>query len=452
MKKLLVANRGEIALRILRTAREMGIRTVQVVSEADEQTPAAQFADEVVVLGPAPVTRSYLNQDAILNAARTTGADAIHPGYGFLSENAGFARSVIEAGLTWVGPSPEAIELMGDKARARATAMAAGVPVLAGSNGIVDADADVWEIGADIGFPLLIKASAGGGGRGIRLVESPQELDAALEVARAEAQAAFGSGDLYLERFVRHGRHVEVQVLSDGETVLHLGDRDCSMQRKQQKVIEEAPAPDLPEDIREMIRASAVKLARACRYVGAGTVEYLYDSDREEVAFLEMNTRLQVEHPITEMITGIDLVREQLRIARGEPLGYRQEDVTFVGHACEFRVNAEDPAQNFMPSPGTITRLDVGAGPGVRLDFGVRAGSVVTPFYDSLIGKIIVWAPTRRDAIERSLRVLRETRIEGIETTIPFITDLVSRTDFAEATHHTTTIQTILDRSSKDEP
>lgn len=422
----------------------MGISTVQVVSEADEQSLAARFADETVVIGPAPVTHSYLNQQAVIDAALTTGADAIHPGYGFLSENAGFAKAVVDAGLTWVGPSADSISQMGDKVRARAQAVAANVPVLAGTEGAVDPHGDIDAIAAEVGFPLLVKAAAGGGGRGIRLVEDPSKLREIVEVAGAEAQAAFGSAEVYFERFVREGRHVEVQILSDGDTVLHLGDRDCSMQRRQQKIIEEAPAPEIPDHVRQIMHESAVALAKATGYVNAGTVEFLYDREREEVAFLEMNTRLQVEHPITEMITGVDLVREQLRIASGEKLTLTQDDITFDGHAFEFRVNAENPDMNFMPSPGTIERLDIGAGPGVRIDFGVTSGGAVTPFYDSLLGKIIVWAPNRDEAIARALRVLDETTIEGVHTTVPFIRRLVALGEFASVQHHTTTIQSIL--------
>lgn len=443
MKKLLVANRGEIAVRIIRTAREMGILTVAVVSEADRGSNAERLADESVVIGPAPAGLSYLSHDAVIAAAQETGADAIHPGYGFLSENAAFARKVEAAGLTWVGPSPDSIDLMGDKSRARQAALAAGVPVLKGTEGALATSADIEAVADGIGFPLVVKASAGGGGRGIRLIESREDVRSTVEVAQAEAQAAFNSSDVYFERFVTRARHVEVQVLGDGETWVHLGDRDCSMQRRQQKVIEEAPAPNIPDHLRQQMRESSVELARQSQYLGAGTVEFLYDPEHQEVAFIEMNTRLQVEHPISEAITGIDLVREQLRIASGEKLGYTQEDVTFTGHAFEFRINAEDPDNNFMPSPGRIDSLELSGGPGVRSDFGFSAGQTVVPFYDSLLGKLVVWAKDRDQAIARAARVLGETEITGIKTTVPLMRRLVALEDFAQAKHHTTYIESV---------
>ena len=443
MQKLLIANRGEIAVRIIRTAQEMGIQTVAVVSEADTGSLAATLADETVLVGPAPAQLSYLNHDAILSAAKSSGADALHPGYGFLSENAEFARKVLDAGLTWVGPSPSAIELMGDKSRARAAAVAAGVPTLAGSDGPVRESDDLDAIGAAVGFPLVVKASAGGGGRGIRLVVTPEELAQTVEVAQAEALAAFNSAEVYFERFVTLARHVEVQVLGDGTNYVHLGDRDCSLQRRQQKVVEEAPAPALPEHIRERMLSSSVELARRAGYVGVGTVEFLYDPQREEVAFIEMNTRLQVEHPITEAITGIDLVRQQLLIAAGEPLSLSQADIQFRGHAFEFRINAEDPGNNFMPSPGRIEALNLSGGPGVRTDFGVAAGSVVAPFYDSLLGKLVVWAETRELAIDRAIRVLDELEITGVKTTAGLARTLIGLEDVRRVAHHTKYIESV---------
>ncbi|WP_053387545.1 acetyl-CoA carboxylase biotin carboxylase subunit [Leucobacter japonicus] len=443
MKKLLIANRGEIAIRIIRTAKEMGIATVAVVSEADRGSNVERFADETHVIGPAPAGLSYLNHDAILAAAAASGADAVHPGYGFLSENAAFARRVQEAGLVWVGPSPESIELMGDKARAREAAIAAGVPVLAGTEGVLDIEADIESIADGIGYPLVVKASAGGGGRGIRRIASRAEVRGTVEIAQAEALAAFGSADVYFERFVTRARHVEVQIFGDGESWVHLGDRDCSMQRRQQKVIEEAPAPSLPDAIRAQMRETSVELARQSQYIGAGTVEFLYDPVREEVAFIEMNTRLQVEHPISEAITGIDLVREQLRVASGERLGYTQDDITFEGHAFEFRINAEDPENNFMPSPGLIETLELSGGPGVRSDFGFSAGQTVMPFYDSLLGKVVVWAADREQARARAIRVLDETQISGIKTTVPLMRRLVDLEDFSAAEHYTTYIESV---------
>ncbi|UOQ59625.1 acetyl-CoA carboxylase biotin carboxylase subunit [Leucobacter rhizosphaerae] len=441
MKKLLIANRGEIAVRIIRAAKEMGIATVAVTSEADRDSNAARYADEAVVIGPAPAGLSYLNHDAVLAAAAQTDADAVHPGYGFLSENAAFARKVQEAGLIWVGPNPDSIDLMGDKARARRAAIEAGVPVLAGTDGVLDVSGDIEALADEIGYPLVVKASAGGGGRGIRRINSREEVRGTVEVAQAEALAAFNSSDVYFERFVTHARHVEVQVFGDGESWVHLGDRDCSMQRRQQKVIEEAPAPGLPDDLREQMRQTSVELARQTAYTGAGTVEFLYDPARQEIAFIEMNTRLQVEHPISEAITGIDLVREQLRIAAGERLGYTQEDIRLDGHAFEFRINAEDPDNNFMPSPGLIETLDLSGGPGVRADFGFSAGQTVVPFYDSLLGKLVVWDTDRERALARAARALDETLIEGIKSTVPLMRRLIALEEFRSASHHTTTIE-----------
>jgi len=443
MKKLLVANRGEIAVRIIRSAKEMGIETVAVVSEADRSSYAAELADAVVVIGPASATQSYLNHEAVISAARESGADAVHPGYGFLSENAEFARKVLDAGLIWVGPSPESIEIMGNKSRARQAAVEAGVPTLPGTDGAIKPGDDVEALGAAVGYPLVVKASAGGGGRGIRLVANPEDLLSTVEVAQAESQAAFNSSDVYFERFISRARHVEVQVFGDGENYVHFGDRDCSMQRRQQKVLEEAPAPALPDDVRERMRESSVALARATKYVGAGTIEFLYDPDTETAAFIEMNTRLQVEHPVTEMIVGMDLVREQLRIAAGEKLGYTQDDIVFNGHSIEFRINAEDPSNNFMPSPGKIESLVISSGPGVRTDFGFEDGSIVAPFYDSLLGKIIVWAPTRELAIARAKRVLDESKIEGVKSTMGMLRTLVGREEFAAVEHHTKFIESV---------
>lgn len=445
MKKLLVANRGEIAVRIIRTAREMGITTVAVVSEADKSSYVADLADEVIVIGPAPAGLSYLNHDAVLKAAADSGADAIHPGYGFLSENAEFAGKVVTAGLIWVGPSPASIDLMGDKSRARRAAIDAGVPTLPGTEHALREGDDVVAIAASIGYPLVVKASAGGGGRGIRLITDPAELLSTVEIAQAEALGAFDSSDVYFEKFVTEARHVEVQILGDGETFVHLGDRDCSMQRRQQKILEEAPAPGLPEEVRQRMRESSLELARKAAYVGVGTIEFLYDPVTQQAAFIEMNTRIQVEHTITEAITGIDLVREQLRIAAGQKLGFTQDEITFSGHALEFRINAEDPSNNFMPSPGLITALTLPGGPGVRSDFGIIAGKTVAPFYDSLLGKIIVWAPTRDIAIARAKRALDETIIDGVKSTVGLVRTLVGLDDFAEVKHHTKYIENTLD-------
>jgi len=441
MKTLLVANRGEIAVRIVRSAHALGIRTVVVASEADRDSLAATEADEVVVIGPAAAPASYLDIDAVLGAADASGADAVHPGYGFLSENAEFARRVIASGRVWVGPAPDSIELMGDKARAITAARTAHVPVLPGSDGVLGSDSDALAIARAIGYPLLVKASAGGGGRGIRLVREEEALLSSLATARAEAAASFGDDGVYLERFVDSARHVEVQILGDGRRAVHLGDRDCTMQRRSQKVLEEAPAPDLPSEVRDRIARAAVSLAESTRYIGAGTVEFLYDPVSREAFFIEMNTRLQVEHPITEAITGIDLVQQQLRIADGEPLGMEQQDIVFSGHAIECRINAEDPERGFFPSPGRIERMDWPAG--ARVDTGYASGSSVTPYYDSLVAKLIVHAPTRAEAITAMLDALDRTSIDGIATTLPLHRRLLATDAFAEATHTTTFVESL---------
>jgi len=440
---LLVANRGEIAVRILRSAKDMGIRTVLAVSEVDRESMAAGLADEVAVVGPAPAQASYLNAEAIVIAGKEAGCDAVHPGYGFLSENAAFARRVQESGMTWVGPDPDVIDLMGHKTRALEAAVAADVPVLPGSNGPLTGDDDaVLALGREVGYPLVIKASAGGGGRGIRMVRAEADLLKTVDVARAEASASFGDPTVYLERFVEHARHVEVQVLGDGETFLHLGDRDCSLQRRSQKIVEEAPAPNLPDHVRERIRESAVNLARLAKYKGVGTVEYLYDPVRHEAAFIEMNTRLQVEHPVTEFVTGVDLVAEQLRIASTGRTQLRQEDIAFDGHSIECRINAEDPDRNFLPSPGKLTRLDWPEGEDYRVDAGVREGDTVAPFYDSLLAKLIVHGHDRQEAVRRMSEGLAATRIEGIKTTVPLLARLVTDPRFEAVEHWTTYIET----------
>ncbi|MFF0944837.1 acetyl/propionyl/methylcrotonyl-CoA carboxylase subunit alpha [Kocuria sp. CPCC 205300] len=450
---LLVANRGEIAVRILRSAQDMGLRTVLAVSEADQESMAAGLADAVAVVGPAPAQKSYLNAEALVAAALEHGCDAVHPGYGFLSENAAFARRVQEAGLTWVGPDPDVIDLMGHKTRALEAAVAAGVPVLAGSGGPLEGDDDaVVALAREVGYPLVIKASAGGGGRGIRLVRAEEALLRTVDTARSEAGASFGDTTVYLERFVERARHVEVQVLGDGETFLHLGDRDCSLQRRSQKIVEEAPAPDLPDAVRERIRDSAVNLARLCRYTGVGTVEYLYDPARQEAAFIEMNTRLQVEHPVTEFVTGVDLVAEQLRIASTGRTALRQEDIAFGGHSVECRINAEDPERKFLPSPGSITRLDWPEGEDYRVDSGVRAGDTVAPYYDSLLAKLIVHAEDREVAVQRMGAALAATHVEGIRTTVPLLRRLVLDPVFTAVEHHTTWIETELLSDRPAEP
>jgi acetyl-CoA carboxylase biotin carboxylase subunit len=393
--KLLVANRGEIAVRVIRAAKELGLRTVAVYSDADKDSMAVHFADEAVCIGPPPAAKSYLNIETIIAAAQLTGAGAIHPGYGFLSENARFAQAVGDAGIVFVGPAPETIRTMGDKAAARAAAKAAGVPIVPGSEGEVGELDHALAAARQIGFPVMLKASAGGGGRGIRVAVDEAQFEHQFHTAQAEAKAAFGSGALYLERFLNRARHLEVQVLGDGERVVHCFERECSLQRRRQKIWEEAPSPAIDDVTRQTLCASAVRLAERAGYRGAGTLEYLYDDDTGEFFFIEMNTRIQVEHPVTEMITGIDLVREMIRIAQGEPLSLTQADVQMRGAAIEVRINAEDPDKNFRPSPGRVAALSLPAGPGVRVDSMLFPGYVVPPYYDSLLAKIIVHAETR---------------------------------------------------------
>lgn len=417
IRKLLIANRGEIAVRIIRAAQELGIKTVQVHSIADSESLAVKMADEAVNIGPPHAAKSYLNIANILDAARKTGADAVHPGYGFLAENAGFADAVEAAGLIFVGPKGDAIRTMGDKVAARVAAQKAGVPCVPGSDGRVDDFELAKKIAAAIGFPVMIKAAAGGGGRGIRIAQDMAELETMMPQASAEAQAAFGDGGLYLEKVIERARHIEVQILGDGIRAIHCFERECSLQRRRQKVWEEAPSPVLPQSVREKLCASAVALAEAVNYRGAGTLEYLYDDKTHEFYFIEMNTRIQVEHPVTEMITGIDLVREMILVAGGAPLTVAQEDVRMNGHSIEVRINAEDPAKNFMPAPGTVTALNVPGGPGTRFDTMLYQGYQVPPFYDSLLGKLIVWDTSREAAINRMIRALNELRIEGLATT-----------------------------------
>ena len=415
--KLLVANRGEIAVRVIRAAKELGLRTVAVFSDADKDSLAVRFADEAVRIGPPQAAKSYLDGEAIIGAARQTGAGAIHPGYGFLSENARFADAVAAAGLVFVGPSAETIRVMGDKAAARAAAQAAGVPIVPGTEGeVADLEQALGEA-RRIGFPVMLKASAGGGGRGIRVAANEAEFEHHFHTAQAEATAAFGSGALYLERFLNRARHIEVQVMGDGERVLHFFERECSLQRRRQKIWEEAPSPALDDATRQALCASAVRLAERVGYRGAGTLEYLYDDETGEFFFIEMNTRIQVEHPITEMITGVDLVREMILIAQGEKLKRAQSDVTARGAAIEVRINAEDPDKNFRPSPGKVSALTLPGGPGIRVDTMLYPGYTVPPYYDSLLAKIVVHAETRQGALARLRRALDEFAIEGVVTT-----------------------------------
>ncbi len=427
-EKVLIANRGEIALRIQRACREMGIRTVAVHSTADETAMHVRLADESICIGPPAAKDSYLSVPAILTAATISNADAIHPGYGFLSENASFATMVEEHNFTFIGPKPEHITLMGDKIAAKQAVMEAGIPVVPGSDGAVENEAEALSIAADIGYPVLIKASAGGGGRGMRLAKTAEELPDAIRAAKHEAETAFGNGEVYLEKYLEKPRHIEIQVLADGfGNVVHLGERDCSLQRRHQKILEEAPSPALNEDARQKIGAIAAEAVRKIGYRSAGTIEFLYENG--EFYFIEMNTRLQVEHPITEMITGLDIVREMVRIAAGAPLGYTQDDVRFSGHAIECRINAEHP-ETFMPSPGTIGDYHAPGGLGVRVDSALYSGYTVPPYYDSMIAKLIVHGTNRNECLMRLRRSLAEYVIDGIDTSIPLHQRLMSEVDF----------------------
>ena len=449
--KLLVANRGEIAVRIIRAARELGLATVQVHSKADADMLAVRLADEAVEIGPPQASKSYLKVEAILEAARATGATMVHPGYGFLAENAGFADAVEAAGLTWIGPSGQAIRLMGDKVAARSAAQAVGVPTVPGSEGHVRSLDEAAPVIARTGFPVMIKAAAGGGGRGIRIVRDAAEFERLLPQASAEALAAFGDGGLYIEKLIERARHVEVQILGDGRHVVHLYERECSLQRRRQKVWEEAPSPALPQAVREALCASAVALAAAVNYRGAGTLEYLYDDATGDFYFIEMNTRIQVEHPVTEMVTGIDLVREQIRVCMGEPLRFAQGDIVLRGHAIEVRINAEDPARDFLPQPGTIESLEVPGGPGVRFDGMIYPGYTVPPFYDSLLGKLIVWDEDRAGAIARLARALDEFRVEGFPTTRELHLALAAAPDVRAARFDTTWLERWLEAGGLDQ-
>ena len=426
LKRLLVANRGEIAVRIIRAAQDLGIATVAVHSAADADSLHVQLADEAVNIGPPAAKKSYLNVEALLKAARDTGCDSVHPGYGFLAENAEFSDAVTAAGLVFVGPSGFAIRLMGDKVSARTAAAEAGVPVVPGSTGRVAGIEAGRAVLEQTGFPVMIKAAAGGGGRGIRIANSLAEFEQAFPQAEAEALAAFGDGGLYMEKVIGKARHIEVQVLADGKNAIHCFERECSLQRRRQKVWEEAPSRALSDGLRAELCASAVALAKAVSYSGAGTVEYLYDEDADRFYFIEMNTRIQVEHPVTEAITGIDLVAEMLRIAGGEALRVRQEDVAVRGHAIEVRINAEDPSKDFAPFPGQVSELRIPGGPGVRFDSMLYQGYQVPPFYDSLLAKLIVHAETREAAIIRLVRALHELKIGGLKTTKPLFLALAA--------------------------
>jgi len=433
-EKVLIANRGEIALRIIRACRELGVGTVAVYSEADRECLHVRAADEAVCIGPAPATASYLVQPALIMAARSHGAQAIHPGYGFLAENADFSRLCAEHDLVFIGPGPDAISLMGDKAAARATMTAAGVPVTAGSEGVIESVDEAVSVAAEIGLPVMIKAAAGGGGKGIRIVREIGELEGAVRQAQNEAEAAFGNGAVYVERYIARPRHVEIQIIADGHgNVVHLGERDCSIQRRHQKLIEEAPSPAVDEVTRAAMGGAAVEAARACGYVGAGTVEFLLDPEGM-FSFMEMNTRVQVEHPITEMVTGIDIVKTGIRVAAGDQLGVEQGEIEVEGHSIEFRINAEDPDSGFLPSPGKVTVWQPPGGPWVRLDSHIYQDYSVPPFYDSLLGKLVVWGRDRGEAIARGRWALDQFQVEGVRTTIPFHRRVLDHPLFAAGT------------------
>jgi len=429
IRRLLIANRGEIAARVIRTCCRLGIESVLAASDADLESLPARLADRVVRLGPAAASASYLDPDAVVRAARSVGADAVHPGYGFLSENPSLARACAAAGIVFVGPAPESLEAVGDKLKARAHALAAGLPVVPGGEAADLAGAQA--VAADVGFPLLVKAVGGGGGRGMKLVSDPADLAHTLDLAISEAAAAFGDPRVYIERFVASGRHVEVQVLGDGTRAVALGDRDCSVQRRYQKLFEEAPAPLISDPLRAAMADAALRLAAHLGYRGLGTVELLVDRERDTFYFLEMNARIQVEHPVTEMITGLDLVAEQLAVAEGLPLRIRQEDVVLTGHAVECRINAEDWTAGFRPSPGRIDRVVLPVGDGLRVDTHVQGGSVVPPYYDSLLAKLIVHGTDREDALSRARAALDLLRIEGVTTTVPVHQALLADAEFS---------------------
>ena len=449
IRSILIANRGEIAVRIIRAAQALGIRTVQVHSAADRDMLAVKLADQSVEIGPPSAAKSYLNIEAVLKAAKETGVDAVHPGYGFLSENAAFAQAVEDAGLIFVGPKAGAISLLGDKVEARKVAKRAGVPTVPGSEGRIDDLETARSIVEQIGFPVMIKAAAGGGGRGIRIAEDMADFERHFPQASAEALAAFGDGGLYVEKVITRARHVEVQILGDGEDAVHCFERECSLQRRRQKVWEEAPSFRLPDDVRQALCASAVALAREVNYRGAGTVEYLYDEVSGEFYFIEVNTRIQVEHPVTEMITGIDLVQEMIKVAGGEKLSVRQDDIRVAGHAIECRINAEDPARGFLPGPGTIEALGVPEGDGVRFDTMLYEGYTVPPFYDSLLGKLIVWGETRDACIARLADALDNFEIRGLATTIPLHQALAADPSVASGDVHTRFLEPWLETDFK---
>ena len=437
VEKVLIANRGEIALRIIRSCRELDIATVAVYSTVDKKALHVQLADEAVCVGDSLSNKSYLNIPNILAAATSRGVDAIHPGYGFLAENDKFAEMCNDHGITFIGPSPNAIRSMGDKSTAKETMERVGVPTVPGSKGLLSNVEEAYEMAQEIGYPVIIKATAGGGGRGMRLVENKANLEKMFKAAQGEAEAAFGNDGLYMEKFIKKPRHVEIQILADRSgNVVHLGERDCSVQRRHQKLLEESPSPAINSSLRKKMGNAAIAAAKSICYEGAGTVEFLVDDDNS-FYFMEMNTRIQVEHPVTEMVTGVDLIAEQIKIAGGDNLGFTQDDIQLNGHAIECRINAEDPSHNFRPSPGKITGWLPPGGPGVRVDSHVYTGYEIPPFYDSLIGKLIVWGKDRNTAIKRMNRALNECAVTGIPTTINFHLSLLNKRKFMEGKIHT---------------
>ena len=441
MKKILIANRGEIALRVMRSAKEMGIETVAVYSEADRHALHVRYADEAVLIGPAPSNQSYLVIEKIIDAAKKTGADGIHPGYGFLSENAAFARRVKEAGITFIGPSAEAMEMMGSKLAAKATAEKHKIPLVPGTATAIEDVAEARKIADKIGYPILIKASAGGGGKGMRTVESSGQFEEQMKRAQSEALSAFGDGSVFIEKYVSSPRHIEIQILGDTHgNVVHLFERECSIQRRHQKVVEEAPSSVLTPEIRKEMGRCAVQVAKACNYTNAGTVEFLLD-EKKNFYFLEMNTRLQVEHPVTEFITGVDLVKEQIKVARGEKLSFKQEDLSITGHAIEIRVCAEDPMNNFLPDIGNLTTYRIPQGPGVRVDDGFAEGMDIPIFYDNMIAKLIVYGKDRREAIDKMIRAIDEYTITGVETTLSFCRYVMQHDAFVSGNFDTNFVQ-----------
>ena len=444
IKRVLVANRGEIAVRIIRACQELGLETVQVYSEADSDSLAVRLADNAVCIGPARSNQSYLKSEFIVSAALINGADAIHPGYGFLSENAAFADMCEKEGIVFIGPSAKVISMMGDKAMARRMADEASVPTTPGSIGTVDGVSEAAAVAAKLGYPVILKAAAGGGGRGMRIVQHEKEIESQYLNAAREAKAAFNDGSIYVEKYLNEIRHIEIQVLSDGETVLHLGERDCSTQRRNQKLVEESPSPVLDEGMRAKMGEAAVRLCKHVGYKNAGTIEFIFDERNKKFYFMEMNTRIQVEHSVTELVTGIDIVKEQIRIAQGKPLSIRQSDINFRGHAIECRINAEDADNNFAPCPGKVQQYHAPGGPGIRVDSHLYSGYQIPPYYDSLLAKVIAWGSNREEAMSRMARALSEMKVEGVKTTISFHQMLLRNEQFCRGNIHTKFVEDVL--------